>query len=172
MLATKQLLAAFAYALLMAATVPLLAAHAEVSWGMLPLWLIMTGYTASVLKNLSSEEDQAKRYLHVVWLSWFTYYTIALVWPLPMHWYDSFAVLALVSAPDSLMGGVLMTGYYLLTTASYAEKGNALQVSGRGILLVLSAIATKHAYDQHVAAAAAAKAAEATEAAQAAGAYT
>lgn len=132
-------LTVLAYVLLLTATVPVLAqyesAQSGFAWAMIPVCLVLTGYTASIMKAVAPEKDDAKRFDHVVWLTWTTFYTLSLIWPLPLHWYDVLAITALIAQRDNALGASLLALYYLLSAHTYMGKGDALQVCGRLILL-------------------------------------
>lgn len=139
---TSATLAAFAYTLILIATIPLLAQYKTATWALLPTWLVMTGYTAAILKSATddpTDPNLSKRFGEVVWLTWLTYYTLVLVWPLHMHWYEAFVVLSLFAYPDKYVTPALLTVYYMFSTATYLEVGDALQVAGRGILAGVAA---------------------------------
>lgn len=148
---TSATLAGLAYSLILIATIPLLAQYKTLTWALVPTWLVMTGYAASIMKSASTDPKQSKRFGEVVWLTWLTYYALVLVWPLHMHWYEGLVVLALFAYPDKLVTPALLTAYYMLSTATYLEVGDAMQVAGRGILAGVAAVqlweATKAAKD-------------------------
>lgn len=147
-LSSTELLTAVAYVLLLAANIPLVAQYKEFGWALVPLWLIMTGYTASILKSVTRDKERSKRYAGVVWLVWVTYYTLAVMWPLPLHWYDALVVSALFAVDKSLLSSGLLATYYTFSAAAYAKAGDALQVTGRVLLTCLMAQATVVAYQE------------------------
>lgn len=130
-------LMAFAYTLIFVAVLPSLASYDSFSWAVVPVWIAVVGYSSSILKNLS-DGDSAKRFEKVVWLAWITYYSLCLVWPFPLHWYDSLIVATLFLESGAL-SNALLTTFYLFSAAKYMEHGDALQVSGRMLLVVLLA---------------------------------
>ena len=136
---TKELLTILGYALLFAALVPTLVNTPTVTWALLPTWLIMTGYVASILKEATEDTTRSRRYEETVLLVWLTYYTIAIIWPLPMHWWDALVIFALLFSRTTFSGSLLMAAYYMISAASYAGSADALQVSGRCILAGVSA---------------------------------
>ena len=139
MLDLSHSLLAVAYTLILAATIPTIASS-DVSWALVPLLLAVVGYSGSILKALAPDEKQAKKLAKVVWLAWVIYYSLAVIWPLPMHWYDSLVILSLLLMPDNMTGSALMAVYYLFSAAEYMHQQNALQVAGRVILTVLVTI--------------------------------
>ena len=143
---TVEMLGAIAYVLLLAASIPSLAASSAtgINWALLPTWLLMTGYTASILKNLSPDK-RSKRYANVVWLVWFTYYTLAIIWPFPLAWYDGLAMMALLLPPGGLEASALMGVYYVMSGVKYLGHGDSLQVSARSILVVVMGAAVARA---------------------------
>lgn len=130
-------LLALAYVLLLASVAPGLAAYDSPTWAAVPTMLVVAGYSAAVLKNFSAKEE-GKRLERVQWLAWVVYYTLSIVWPLPMHWYDSLVIITLITMPDNLRGSVLMAVYYLLSGADAMAANNVLQTCGRGLLLALT----------------------------------
>ena len=139
MLDLSHSLLAVAYTLLLVATLPKIASS-ELSWALVPGWLMMVGYSASILKSLARDEKQSKKLAKVVWLAWVIYYALAIIWPLPMHWYDSLVVLSLLLMPDNMTGSALMAVYYLCSAAEYMHQQDALQVAARAILTVVVTI--------------------------------
>lgn len=140
-LTSANLLTAFAYMLLLSATAPKLAHFSGLEWGMLPIWLILVVYVASILKNMSPK-DQNKRFDKVVVLALFAYFAVCLVWPFPLAWYDSLLCLSLF-ASGGIVGHALQGAYYLLSAASYLRDDSIVQASARLILVgvLVSAIA-------------------------------
>lgn len=134
---TRHVLMALAYALLFVASIPSLAAFEGFEWAVAPIWLALVGYSASVLKNLS-DGDTSERFERVVWLSWMTYYTLCVVWPFPLHWYDSLPMVALFLEKSTLRDAML-TLYYAFSASTYMGHGDAMQVSGRLLLVALLA---------------------------------
>jgi hypothetical protein len=135
---TEELLTILGYTLLFAALVPQVVNAPEVTWALFPTWLVMTGYVASILKGGTEDETRARRYEETVMLVWLTYYALAIIWPLPMHWYDSLVIFALLFSRTTFSGSVLMAAYYMISAAAYAGSADALQVSGRCILAGVS----------------------------------
>lgn len=132
-------LMAVAYALIMSATIPALAEYDTFTFALVPVWLVLVGYSASIMKSLTPSEKSAKDLAHVAWLAWFTYYLLAIMLPLPMHWYDALVIMSLLISPENLVGSPLMAAYYVLSAATYLEQQDALQVSGRIILATVTA---------------------------------
>lgn len=130
-------LSALAYVLLIGANVHLLTAHDTWSWAIVPTWLLMTGYAASLLKNLAADQ-RAKTLERVAWLTRIVFFSTALLWPLPLQWYDIFLLVSLLVTPGHMRGSVAMVMYYLFSSAAYLAKEDVLQVCGRGLLLAIT----------------------------------
>lgn len=135
----KEALMAVAYTLILAATIPNLATYDSFNWGLVPIWFMLVGYSAAIMKSLTPSEKSAKKLARVVWVAWIAYYSLAVVWPLPLHWYDSLVIVSLLITPDDLTSSAFMAVYYAMSAASYLEKQDALQVSGRIILAAVTA---------------------------------
>lgn len=133
------MVAAFGYMLLITATIPTLASFDGFGWAVVPVWLSLAGFSGSVLKNLSTTNDSKKKLEQAVWLIWMTYYALCLVFPFPLHWYDSLAMLSLF-LPGTIFANSMMMLYYIMTAHAYMGAENALQVAGR--LLVATTFAT------------------------------
>lgn len=137
---SEELLMILGYTLLFAAMVPTLMSTPKVTWALLPTWLVMTGYVASILKSGTPSDERSRRYEETAMLVWLAHYTIAIIWPLPLHWYDSLVIFALLASKTTFSGSMLMTAYYVISAASYAESRDVLQISGRCILAGASGI--------------------------------
>jgi hypothetical protein len=135
----EEALLALAYGLLLLATLPSLAQFGTSSWAVVPVWLVLVGYAGSVLRYTAPSEQEAKRRARVVWLAWVFYYALAVVWPLPLHWYDVLVIASLIITPDTLKSSPPMALYYLLTAATYMQQQDALQVAGRLLLAGVTA---------------------------------
>lgn len=63
------------------------------------------------------------------------YFCLLIIWPLPLKWYDSFAIVSLLATSNDLTAGnVLLALYYAASAASHAGHGDVLQTLGRSIL--------------------------------------
>lgn len=131
----SSVLMACAYVLLIVTTVSSLSGYSDFSWELVPTWLVLAGYSASVLKSLGTTKESKERYEQVTLLAWFTYYTLCIIWPFPLHWYDGLAMASLF-VRGQFLGNALMSAYYAITAAAYAD--DALQVSARLLLVGLS----------------------------------
>lgn len=138
----ERTLTAFAYGLLLLAMLPAFTAFRSIGWALAPAWIIATTYVASMLKSMTSGEA-SERLDEVTTMLYITYYAIALVWPLPLHWYDALVPTALF-AKGSALGNSLFALYYAVTAASYAGHAEVLQVMGRAILAVITGHAILH----------------------------
>jgi len=136
-----------AYTLLFVASIPNLAAFEGFEWAVVPIWLALVGYSASVLKNLTTE-DTSKKFERVVWLSWMTYYSLCVVWPFPLHWYDSLAMVSLF-LEKSALSNFMLTVYYAFSASTYMGHGDAMQVSGRLLLVALLASAALNGHNDN-----------------------
>lgn len=139
------LLVAFAYILLVIATLPTVAEYSGWSVGLFAVWLTLVGYSAAILKAASSSEETSRRFDGVAWLAWLAYYTLSAVWQLPLHWYDSLAMTALF-IPKTFLNYVLMAIYYAFGAASYMGHADVMQVTGRMILMIIMGQAALQAY--------------------------
>lgn len=142
------LLTAFAYLLLLGATAPKLAHFTGFEWAMLPIWLVMVVYVASILKNLSTK-DRKERFDRVMMLALFAYFAVCLVWPFPLEWYDSLLLLSLFAA-DTVVGKALQGVYYFVSAATYMQDNNIVQTSARLIITGVLAGAVVHAHKDDV----------------------
>lgn len=133
-LSTVGILSVLAYTLILVALLADMAMHERFSWAVFPLVVAIVGYLASLLKSVSTEKDQKERFKVLALLAWITYYTIAIVWPLPMHWYDGLVVLALFEWPRDTIVLAMLLVYYVASASTHMSKGEVLQVCGRGIL--------------------------------------
>jgi hypothetical protein len=141
-----KILAVFAYLLLIAAVLPKLARYDQLTWALVPVWLIATGYVSAILKTAAPDQRTSKKFEAVTWLVWLSYFVLAIVWPLHMHWYDSLVTLALFATPGSGLMNGLMCAYYVLSASGYLVEQNALQVMGRSVLAALAATATANTW--------------------------
>lgn len=139
----KDYLMIFAYVLLLAAVVPTLAQYDRPTWALVPIWLVLVGYSASILKAATNDTSRKERYGNVVMIAWLTYFTMAIMWPLPMHWYEALVVLSFLPSTGLVSNGLLMA-YYMFSAVSYLDKAEALQFSARAILSAVAAVATAH----------------------------
>ena len=129
-----------AYVLLICATAPKLAT-CQGTWAVLPVWLVLAGYVASICKSVTSEKEKADRYAQAAWFAYMSYFLLKLVWPFPMHWFDAVATMALLLERGTPESYALLAMYYTAGAAVYAGDGDPLQVTGRGILALVSSIA-------------------------------
>ena len=135
-LTSHQVLMALAYALLFVATVPALDRHEGFAWALLPIACALVGHSASVLKNLSTSKESKSRFDQVAWLAWIVFYSVCLVWPFTVQWFDILVVAALF-LEASLFRDSLLIVYYSISASHYMEHGNVLQVVGRLLLAQL-----------------------------------
>lgn len=137
----EYLLLGVAYTLLLVATLPDLAQYDSLRWELVPVWLILVGYASSIMRyTLASSETEEKRLARVTWLAWIAYYSLAIVWPLPMHWYDALIITALLISPEDLKSSALVALYYLFSAATAMKEQDVLQVCGRLILTVVTTV--------------------------------
>lgn len=137
----EYLLLGVAYSLLLAAALPELARYDSLRWELVPLWLALVGYASSIMRYTIAKTDQQERRLaRVSWLAWITYFSLAIVWPLPMHWYDILIITALLTSPEDLKSNALVAVYYLLGSATAVHEGNALQLCGKLLLAAVTAV--------------------------------
>lgn len=129
---------ALGYATVLAGVVPVLAAYSEVSWKMGATLLLVTGYALSIVKALSPTDEQKKRATRAALAVWLTYYSAAVMLPLPLHWYDVLVVMSLLVG-DDYVAATMLVFYYLFSAAHYMGERQALQVAGRTILLAVAA---------------------------------
>lgn len=141
---SADMLMAFAYLLLLSATVPKLTHFSGFDWRMLPIWLILVAYVSSVLKNLSTK-DQKEKFEKVILIALFAYFAVSIVWPFPLKWYDALLFLSLF-ASGAFVGKTLQAVYYLMSAASYMHDNNVLQVSGRLLIMGVLAAAIVQAH--------------------------
>jgi hypothetical protein len=146
-LSSAKLMTALGYGLIVAGIVPTLAAFHALTWAIVPVWLMLTGYTASILKSLSTDHDRSKRFGDVVLLAWTSFFAIAVMWPrdVHVHWYDSLVLFSIMAYPDPVVPAALLTAYYALSASSHMQRGEVLQVAGRGILAAVMADQVHHA---------------------------
>lgn len=141
-MASINVMSVVAYALLICAAAPQLAT-CQGTWAVLPLWLVLTGYVASMCKSVAPDKQQAERYAQAAWLAYMSYFVLKLVWPFPMHWFDAVATMALLLERGTPESYSLLAVYYTAGAAMYAGRGDPLQVTGRGILALVSSIAAR-----------------------------
>lgn len=132
---TIALLSAFAYGLLAASTFPKLFEHDGFSWTLIPIWLALAAYIASIMKWVSRDKDQSKKFAQVVWLLWGTYYILSFTVFRTAKWYEVFVMLSLVAWPQKGLTTALLAVYYAFSASSALDAGDALQVAARGILI-------------------------------------
>lgn len=131
-------LMALGYATVLAATVPKLAAQDELSWHTGAFLLLVIAHSLSITKSLSPTYEQKKRVTRALLVVLLAYYTLAVMLPLPLHWYDVLVIMSLLVG-DDYVAATLLVFYYLFSAAHYMDKQEALQVSGRTILLAVAA---------------------------------
>ena len=141
----RNLVLVFAYLLLLSATAPKLAHYSGFAWGMVPVWLVLVAYVASVFKNLSTK-DRKEHFDKVMLLALLTYFAVCLVWPFPLKWYDSLLFLSLF-AGSTFVGQSLQMAYYMMSAASYMHKNKIVQVSARLLIVAALAVAVVQAYE-------------------------
>lgn len=130
-----------AYALLLVAALPDLMQYDSVRWELVPVWLVLVGYASSFMRyTLARTDAEERRLARVTWLAWITYFTLAIVWPLPMHWYDALIITALLISPDDLKSSALVALYYLLGSATAVQEQKALQLCGKLLLAGVTAV--------------------------------
>lgn len=123
-----------AYVLLLCAVVPAFTRYKTPSWGLVPLWLVLTGHTLNLMRYGTPDDREAKRFETAALFVWLAFYMIAIMWPLPMHWFDALFVLSLFLDRSSPFGLAMISAYYLFSLAYYASLYEPFQVSARGIL--------------------------------------
>lgn len=142
----QDMLLALAYSLLLVANLVALSGFPDGSWAVVPIWLLLAAYSASILKALTTGE-QTKKFGHVSLLAFFVFYVSTVVWPQPLHWYDALPALTLF-ARDTSLSSVLLSVYYLFSASTYATTGDVLQVCGRALLMAVIATDIKRAEDE------------------------
>lgn len=145
----EYVLLAVAYTLLLVATLPDLMQYDSVRWELVPVWLVTVGYASSIMRYTLARSDQEERRLaRVAWLAWISYFTLAIVWPLPMHWYDALIITALLISPDDLRSSALVALYYLFGSATAITEQNVLQLCGRLLLAGITAVGAARSLQQ------------------------
>lgn len=137
----EYLLLGVAYTLLLVAALPELAKYDSLRWELVPVWLMLVGYAASLMRYTIAKTDQEERRLaRVSWLAWITYFSLAIIWPLPLHWYDALIITALLISPEDLRSNALVALYYLLGSATAMQDGAVLQLCGKLLLASVTAV--------------------------------
>lgn len=110
-------LMALGYALMLGLTVPKLAAYdGGFEWAMVPLWILLVLYSSATLKSLSPKEHK-DRLEQVIVLSLTAYFTMRIVWPFDMSWYESLIVCAIL-VRGQFLGYSLMAAYYAISATT------------------------------------------------------
>lgn len=134
------LLLTLAYVLLLVAALPDLAQYDTLRWELVPVWLVLVGYATSIMRyGVAKNEQDERRLARVAWLAWITYYSLAIVWPLPMNWYDALIITALLVSPDDLKSSALVALYYLLGSATAMKNQQVVQLCGKLLLATVTA---------------------------------
>jgi hypothetical protein len=130
----RNALLVFAYVLLLIASVPAFAKFETLSWGLVPLWLVLVGHTLNLMRFATPKQEDARRFEVAALTVWATYFMIAIMWPLHMHWFDALLVLSLFLDRSSPIGLAMFSSYYVFSLAFYMSTYDPLQVSSRAIM--------------------------------------
>lgn len=137
----EYLLLGIAYTLLLVAALPELAQYDSLRWELVPVWLMLVGYASSVMRyTLARSDAEERRLARVAWLAWITYFSLAIIWPLPLKWYDVLIISALLISPEDLKSSALVAVYYLLGSATAMHDGKVLQLCGKLLLSAVTAV--------------------------------
>lgn len=106
-----------------------------------PLLLLLATHTAYIARYVTRDQhtydwlNDLGRVLRAF------YFCLLIIWPLPLKWYDSLAMLSLLATTNDLTAGnVLLALYYAASAASHAGHGDVLQTVGRTTLGVVAGL--------------------------------
>ena len=147
---TTSHVAALAFGMLWVATL-LILARDTTSWASLPPLLLLATYSAYLVKYTTASKETYERMNDAARVLRAAFFCLVIIWPFPtLHWYDAFAMLALLLTTNDLTAGnLLLALYYSISAASHAAHGGGgvggvLQVAGRTVLGAVAGLALHH----------------------------
>lgn len=114
-----------------------------------PLLLLLATHTAYIARYVATDERTYEWLNDLGRVLRAAYFALLIIWPLPLKWYDSFAMLSLLATDNDLTAGnLLLALYYASSAAAHAGHGDILHAVGRTTLAVVSGLSLHASIEQ------------------------